>query len=209
MSGVKLTFDKGRLAAAIRNVMKATKKTEAAVVNRASKNISFRAASFTPKASASEINAGLRNDKIILKLAIIACRNKYGTGKGAWGNKQEAQAKIKEEASRIMAKRKRGIGALRAGWIPAIQQLGGNYRGARLNAGSTAAKGTATKATIENLSSVIRNTVMTRNARGTQMGAGDIALAEHALLRAVEFVTDDMEGYAIQQITKTLMQQSD
>lgn len=209
MPTLTIKADLGRFAAALKNVQMATRKTEVQIVNRAARNIAFRAASFTPKAEASAINRELSSSDLLRKLAIISLRKKLGTGKGAWGSRAEARKKLSDEMKRIKARRKAGAGALRAGWIPAIQRLGGTYRGAKLKSGGSAAAGTAIPATAQDLIATIINEVSVKNHAGRVFTADQIPLAVRALERAVAFVTEDMEGYAIQKINETLQQQSD
>lgn len=197
---VTLKADLPRFLAALRSKIKLSARGEAEVINKSLRNVAFRAASFTDKATARDVTSDLKRDNILLKLAIRYCRRKYGTGKGAWGNKKEAKAKIREAMALILKKRKRGIGALRAGWIPSIQQLGRSYRGAKVNAGGTASLGSAKKADAESLTGAITNAVQVWSANNVQFSAADVAMAVNALDRAIEFVTDDMEGYLARKV---------
>lgn len=202
MPTIKLTVDLDRFRAALRNVMTATKKTESEIVNRAARNIAFRAASFTPKAAADGISSGLKTDGLLPRLASAACNKKFGLKK--WGRKQH-----REMMKAILKRRRAGVGALRAGWIPAIQALGGSYRGAKLDAGRSAASGYAFKASANDLSALIVNNVTVVSARGKKFQADQIPLAVAALERAVNFVTEDIEGYAIKKMNETLEREGD
>jgi len=136
-------------------------------------------------------------------LAAMACNKKFGQKK--WSRVQH-----KEMMAKILKRRKSGIGALRAGWIPAIQALGGSYRGAKLRAGS-ASKGTAKKATINNLVGTIKNTVITKNYKGEEQGVGSINIAVDALGKAIRFVINDRQTYLDRKrgIVKVLKANSD
>jgi hypothetical protein len=200
-----MEVDLSKFRAALVAVKNQTKKPEADIVNRAMRDVAFRSASFTPKASASTVNSGLggKNGRVLTGLAAIACNKKYGAKK--WSRVQH-----KEMMATILKSRKAGLGALRAGWIPAIQALGGSYRGAKLRAGS-ASQGTAKKATINNLVGVIKNAVFTRNYKGEKKGAGSIGVSIDALGKAIRFVINDRQSYLDRKmgINKVLKANSD
>jgi hypothetical protein len=200
-----MAVDLSKFRAALVAVKNQTKKPEADIVNRAMRDVAFRSASFTPKATASSINSALggKTGRVLAGLAAVACNKKYGEKK--WSRVQH-----KEMMAKILNRRKSGIGALRAGWIPAIQALGGSYRWAKLRAGS-ASKGTAKKATINNLVGVIKNAVFTRNYKGEKTGVGNIAMASNALGKAIRFVVNDRQTYLDRKrgIVKVLKANSD
>jgi hypothetical protein len=200
-----MQVDLSKFRAALVAVKNQTKKPEADIVNRAMRDVAFRSASFTPKATASSVNSALggKTGRVLAGLAAVACNKKYGVKK--W-----SRVEHKEMMAKILKRRKSGIGALRAGWIPAIQALGGSYRGAKLGSGS-AAKGTAKKATINNLVGVIKNAVFTRNYKGEKTGVGNIAVASDALGKAIRFVVNDRQTYLDRKrgIAKVLKANSD
>jgi hypothetical protein len=200
-----MEVDLSKFRAALVAVKNQTKKPEADIVNRAMRDVAFRSASFTPKATASSVRAALTNQNVSLlaSLAAIACNKKFGVKK--WTRVQH-----KEMMGRVLTRRKAGLGALRAGWIPAIQALGGSYRGAKLRAGS-ASKGTAKKATINNLFGTIKNTVITKNYKGEEQGVGSINIAVDALGKAIRFVINDRQTYLDRKrgIVKVLKANSD
>jgi len=185
---INTTANLSRFRAALRAVLMETKKPEAEIVNKALKDVAFRAASFTPKANPAEIRRKLTTGGILPAIAAKACNQKFG--KRRW-NRAQHQAMMKA----LLAKKSRGAGAIRAGWIPAITALGGKYRGAKLMPGGSASRGTASRATISRLSGMIRNAVITRNARGREFGGADIAIAVNALDKAIGFVSADRESY--------------
>ncbi len=190
-----IKLDLPRLHAAIRNKLQFTKKTEAQVINKVALNIAYRAGSFVPKVTAGQVTANLRAGNLLPKLASLACNRKYG--KGGWTKQQHLEA-----MEGILKKRRRGVNAIRAGWAPAIQALGGTFRGAKLLPGSTASEGYGIRALPEYLQATLVNTVVTDVHRVNPMGAGEIPAAVRALERAVEFVTDDMEGYIADKIAE-------
>ena len=200
-----MEVDLSKFRAALVAVKNQTKKPEADIVNRAMRDVAFRSASFTPKVSASMINSDLggKNGRVLAAVAAYECNKKYGVKK--WITIQH-----KEMMRFILRRRKSGLGALRAGWIPAIQALGGTYRGAKLTAGS-ASKGTAKKATINNLVGVIKNSVFTSNYKGEKKGAGSIGVSIDALGKAVRFVINDRQAYLDRKkkITNVLKANSD
>ena len=205
--GIDMTMqvDLSKFRAALVAVKNQTKKPEADIVNRAMRDVAFRSASFTPKATASSINSALggKTGRVLAGLAAVACNKKFGVKK--WSRVEHKEMMVK-----ILKRRKSGIGALRAGWIPAIQALGGSYRGAKLASGS-ASKGTAKKATINNLVGVIKNAVFTRNNKGEKTGVGNIAVASDALGKAIRFVINDRQTYLDRKrgIVKVLKANSD
>jgi len=200
-----MEVDLSKFRAALVAVKNQTKKPEADIVNRAMRDVAFRSASFTPKATASSVNSALggKSGRVLAGLAAVACNKKFGEKK--WSRVQH-----KEMMGRVLTRRKAGLGALRAGWIPAIQALGGSYRGAKLRAGS-AAKGTAKKATINSLFGVIKNTVVTKNYKGEEQGVGSINIAVDALGKAIRFVINDRQTYLDRKrgIVKVLKANSD
>ena len=200
-----MEVDLSKFRAALVAVKNQTKKPEADIVNRAMRDVAFRSASFTPKAKAGDIRTAskLSNGTLLARVAAINCNKKYGVKK--WKRVMHL-----DMMKSIFRKRIFGIGALRAGWIPAIKALGGNYRGAKLGTGS-ASKGTAKKATISNLVGTIKNVVFTRNYKGEMMGVGSINVAVDALGKAVRFVTNDRQSYLDRKrkITNVLKANSD
>ncbi len=195
MSSIVLKADLPRFFAALRNKAKVSRKIESDGINRALKNVAFRAAQFTAKTTASQISSELKTGDLLPRLATIACNRKYG--KGGWNREQHS-----EMMKSIVKRRRSGAGALRAGWIPAIQMLGGRYRGAKVRSGTTGAEGYALKALPHKLNGLIANAVQVHNFKGQQFSAADIAIAINALERAIGFVTEDMEGYVTRKITQ-------
>ncbi len=189
------TADMSRFRRVLHLVRATTGKAEAEIVNKALKDVAYRAASFTPKTSVGTIRAALGADNLLAKLASASLKRKQG---------KFTRAEHRAEMERIGKRRTRGVNALRAGWIPAIQRLGGSFRGAKLNAMGSAAHGTAKAATINHLSGYIQNAVRTTDHVGRQMGAGEIELAVHALDQAITSVTEDRENYAKKKMREAL-----
>ena len=157
---------------------------------------------FSEYADPGLIQAQLYRDKILLKLATLRAR----------ANGKVTRAAIAREATKILKKRIAGSRAIRAGWIPSIKALGGSIRGGgKLRAGSSASKGSATKATISKLSGIIRNALVTRSAAtGHPIPVENIQKAQDALNKAIVFVASDRENYVRRKmIEKTLRKHSD
>lgn len=175
-----IKVDLSRFNASLRRMKEVSKRTGAEIVNKALKDVAFRAASFTVKSSASKIRGELKGE-LLTKLAIIALRKK-----GSF-NKND----VRDMKARILRARTSHVGALRAGWIPAIQALGGNYRGAKSISQGSAMNGTAIKATPSHISGLIRNTIRTRSAKGRTTTAAQIAELKRGLLKGIAYVTRD------------------
>lgn len=207
MGVISLTADLGDFRAALRKVKVATKKAEADIVNGALKDVAFRAASFTPKTSQARVVSQLTSDGLLPALASMSLNKRVGkntkTAK-VWGRPQHHA-----EMLRILAARRRGVNAIRAGWIPAIQSLGGSFRGVKVIPGGSAAQGTAKPATIDNLSGFIVNTVKTMSGSHIVYTADEIAVALAALEKAIVFVTKDKNDYAQRKIDAILTAHSD
>lgn len=169
-----------RFNRSLQRMKSVSKKTGAEILNKALKDVAFRAASFTPKTTFGKIRGELNND-LITKMAV-----KWLREKGAPFNKND----VKDAKARIFKARMRSIGALRAGWIPAIQKFGGNYRGAKKLQGGSASDGTAIKATPSRLKGMIRNAIVTSSNKGTTHAA-QIPALRRGLLKAIAYVTRD------------------
>lgn len=181
-----MTIDISRFQRSLREVRRVSKRSEAEIVNKALKDVAFRSASFTPKSNAAKIRGELQQNKLAIRLAVATLKKRRGKF-----NSND----VKDMAARIVKARTSHVSALRAGWIPAIQKLGGNYRGAKLSQSGTAADGTASKATIWRLSGFIRNSIVTKNSKG-RTSAGNITVLKQGLAKAIDFVTNDRETYA-------------
>jgi hypothetical protein len=196
--------------AAIANIVRETKKAEAEVVNRALKNVAFRAMSLTDYAPPARIQAQLYNKKYALKLAVIALRKKVGQPVTRKGQpviyKRTGKTKVHGPLTRkaiglkakaIIGTRRGHARAIRAGWIPAVLALGGEIRGgAKLTSGGSASKGRAFKATPSKLHGSIVNALVTKNHRGAKTDVKQIEQAQRGLQAAVQTVTSENENYA-------------
>lgn len=193
MSAPTLEVDTSRFERSLRRMMAVSKRTGAEIINKALKDVAFRAASFTPKTTFGKIRGELNND-LITKMAL-----KWLREKGVPFNKND----VKDAKARIFKARMRSIGALRAGWIPAIQKFGGNYRGAKKIEGGSASDGTAVKATPARISGLIRNAIVTSSNKGTTHAA-QIPALRRGLLKGIAYVTRDRNREAQRRMLRAL-----
>lgn len=213
-----LTFDRAKWARSIAAVKGATKRGRGDIVNRALKNVAFRAAQFTEKLTPDEIEEILLKDRLLLKITMKTLQRegeslptkRKGKLKGVKRRRKTGKitrAMISREARKIKARRRQGSGVTRAGWIPAVQKMGGSYRGAKLRAGGIASKGQGRRATDAVPVGSIENAV-TRNFTG-KGGSKGRWKAEKALGRGINHVADENIRYAKKKIRETLRRVSD
>lgn len=192
---MKVSVNLTNFTAAIREVQAVTKKTEAEIVTRAARNVAYRAAQYTPRSSAGRIRSRLRSGNLLARLASSELKREKG---------RYTQAELASRMRKIEKRRTSNVVAMRAGWAKAITDLGGSFRGARAKPSHSAARGFGKAATVGNLVSTIRNSVVTQSVRGVATGAGDIPFMSEALAQAVDFVTADMREYAKRKIIQNL-----
>lgn len=205
MGTVSLTTDLSAFRASLRKVLIATKKEEADIVNKALKDVAFRAASFTEKADPAKIEASLMHDKIALKMASKRLKEQSGE----IGGKRVTRKLIALRARQLINRRKKVIGYARAGWFPAIRAFGGTIRGSgTARVISPPAKlGSATPATASKLFGEIVNYVYDK-MKG-KASSQSRAKMEAALQKAIVFVTKDREQYAQRKLDAILNKHSD
>lgn len=168
--------------AALRAYKIATKKDMVDVLNRAARNVAFRAASFTPKGNRNRIMRDLYKDPHLrYALTSLALRK---TGVGILKSPQ-----FQKEVDRFVARRAISAGYLRSGWAKAIQDLGGTFRGAKFKGAS----GYGDKATINKLIALVVNNTQHATPAGVQ---GAELIGNEAMQKAVAFVAEDMMDYA-------------
>jgi hypothetical protein len=159
---------------ALLEYQQATLKDGAEILNRAGRNVAFRAASFTPISTAAKIRADLNKDPHLkYALTSLFLRKK---GRGILKSPQ-----FREAVRKFIARRVASRGYLRSGWAPAIEALGGSYRGRKVGKGH----GWARKASMTHLVTEISNTVPGIDEMGVE-----------ALNEAIDFVAADMLEYA-------------
>lgn len=215
--------------------VKGIKGDGADIINRALKDVAFRAMQFTTFATPTDVAADLYRNDIGVKIVAKALAKKRGKArlskqfsrgfkkgktktlkKGSWQKmvSRELKAKIKRRSGPGRAKFRR------AGWIPAVLAMGGAIRGgqdstvggggraaADLKAGGAASRGYADAATPQKLRGTIAN-VAYDSMKGKN-GARSRKDMDEALSKAVRFVARDREQYAQRKIEQTLRKNSD
>lgn len=192
---MELKLDIGDFEEAMRLWAQATQKDSVEILNRAARNVAYRAAQFTPVASAAEIKGELLKDpKMVYALTALSLK-KQGIGMLPKGEMEKAvQAFI---ARRVGSRR-----YLRAGWAQAIIDLGGTFRGSKLQRGS---ESFANPATIVDLLAEIAWIVQEANEHKAE-GAEEKVMP--ALQEALDFVAKDMIDYAQDRLAKTAAEYS-
>lgn len=179
-------IDTRQFEKAILEYQKATKKEIPEILNRAGRDVAFRAAGKTPKASQAVIRADLlRDPHLVYALTSLKLKRE---GKGILPS-----PKFSEEVNKFIALRKSSSGFLRSGWATAIEKLGGHYRGMR----TKKVHGWAKKASIVRFVTEIANTVP---------GIGKVG--EKALAEAVNSVSRDKLSWARKRLAKIAQQHS-
>lgn len=214
-----------QFTAALRAVKAATKKTEAEIVTRACRDVAFRAMQFTEKTTAAKITSDIKSKGDMLKrMAIKRLKEKGGISKAGLASAMSSATKRKrgssfvkqwkmevaEEMKRIINARKSKAAGLRAGWIPAVLDMGGKIRGTREKQNTSARKGFGKKATPTRLQAHIRNTIVGISHDGKITPAEKISVLTEALNKAIAFVASDRENYVRRKMMeRTLKQYSD
>lgn len=174
--------DTSQFIFALRAYRAATKKDCVTILNRAARNIAFRASSFTPKGAANKIRRDLMRDpRLRYALTSIALK-KRGIGKLPAPEFQKA-------VDRLVSRRTSSANYLRAGWAKAIQDLGGTFRGAKFRG----AGGFGNKAQVNKLLAEIVNTTVHQAAASVR---GAELIGSKALQKAVSFVAEDMISFS-------------
>lgn len=179
-----IMLDTRRLKSALLDVLRDAKKIEADVVNKAAKDIAFRAMGQTGFASPGQIEGELLTDKLAIRIVASRLRKK--------GNFTKAQ--LASGVRKLINARKRGSRFRRVGWIPAIKALGGSPRGERVRSGGMASRGYAKPATVSDLTALIAN--VSYDAMTGPNAARSQAQMINALKAAVAIVAKDREEYA-------------
>lgn len=184
-----LKIDTSKFIFALRAYKAATKKDGAEVLNRAARNVAFRASSATKKGSAARIRASLNRDPH-LRYALTALALKK-RGVGALKSPEFAR-----EVERFVSHRAASANYLRAAWAKAIEDLGGSFRGEKFRG----AGGFANKATVRQL--VTEIVAITAQPNGSKAASAE-RVGMVALQKALVFVADDMLQYARDLMGKT------
>ena len=172
--------DTRELSKALRQYEAATKKEIPEILNRAARNIAYRAASYTPVAKPSRIRRDLERDPHLAFALTSIQLKKRGIG---ILEKPDFALAVK----RFISHREAGSGFIRSGWAESIIALGGSFRGKRIGRGH----GWAKKANLMRYIAEIANTV-----------PGVDKIGKKALQEAVDFVSADMINYAQKKLQK-------
>lgn len=174
--------DVSQFLLALRAYKAATKKDCADVLNRAARNVAFRAAGATPKGSAGRIRASLMRDPRLRYALTSLALKKRGIGRLPSPQFQRA-------VDAFISRRASSANYLRAGWAKAIQDMGGSFRGAKFRG----AGGFANKAVVTKLIAELVNTTIHENAASLR---GAELIGSQALQKAISFVAADMIQYS-------------
>lgn len=179
--GVKVNLNK--FVFALRAKKAACQHTMPEILNKALLNVGYRAASFSPKATAAQIRTGLMRDPHLRYALTSIALKKRGVG-------ILKSPAFRKEVERFVSRRASSAGYLRSAYAKAIEQLGGTFRGAKMRGTSA---GFANKAHVGRLIAEMVAILEQPDARHAQ-GAERIGL--EAIQKAINFVADDMLDYA-------------
>lgn len=186
----------------------ATKKDLPYILNRALRNVGFKAAEFTPKKDPGQIEAELREDKIGLKMVTKKLRGRIGstyqTRKGRTKTiKKVTRKQISLRTRQLISRRKKRVGFLRAGWVAALQHVGlarSIGKDKTLKDGKSQigrGKLATTSSAVASLSNLVYGRLdgKARAQFATQM--------RQALAKAMDVVSKDMTIYATEKLFNT------
>lgn len=194
--------------AAIALYKEATKKDMSDVLNRALRNVGYKAAEFTPKKEKDQIEIELWTDKIGLKFITKKLRARIGqtfqTKKGKNRTVRRVTRKQIAKATREFIKRRmKRTGFLRAGWVAALVNAGLKVSGlwGAIIKDSKSTLGSGKQATPKKLTARLGNGVWGRlNGKSAAVIRG---VMQGALRRAMSYVAKDMTDYAKDRMAKT------
>lgn len=182
------TLDTSSLESAFLAYEKATDKDLPEILNRAGKNIAYRAAQFTDFATALDIHNDLfRDENLIYALTSIRLKKQNRGILPAPEFEKEVQKTL---AARIGSSR-----YLRAAWAEAVEKFGGQFRGKRLHGASA----TVLKATVASLLTEL--TALLNEPDAKAQSAEDKMFP--ALQEAVDFVAEDMMNFATEKLQQS------
>jgi hypothetical protein len=181
---MKLDLDVGQFQRALKEYGDATGKDGAEILNRAGRNVAYRASQKTKVANASKIRRELMADPHLrYALTSIALRKARG-GKHILQSPDFARA-----VERLVSRRVSSSRYLRAAWANAIEKMGGTFRGRKFKG----ADGSASPATIRKLiTELVAQTLQPdqKHARSAE----DEGIKP--LQDAIDFVAKDMIDFA-------------
>lgn len=188
------TLDTRQFQRALQEYADATKKDEADILNKAGKDVVYRAAQFTPKAKGPQIKAFLlANPKLLYALTARMLKKK---GIGALKSPQ-----FQEATQQLIRKRASSARYLTAAWARAAEAFGATFRGAKFKG----ATGYGIKATPANLLATI--VAIVDEPDDTHARSAE-AVEIVALQEALDFKARDMIEYAQRKLAKTAAKHS-
>lgn len=189
---MSLSLNTSQFEQALRQYESATGKDMADVLNRAARNVAYRAAQNTPVASRAEIKSQLfRDEKLRYALTSIRLKKR---GSGILKSPQ-----FEREVEKMVAQRMGSSRYLRAMWKPAIEKFGGTYRGAAPKHGN---EGYGIPA-VDGLANIFAEIAAIINQPDSKHAAGAERVGMKALQAAIDFVAEDMLAYAQDRMEKT------
>ena len=174
-----LTLDTRDFERALLNYASATDKDMADVLNRAGRNIAFRAAQFTTPAQPARIRADILAHEGLLEALTSRRLKKKGV----------RAENFKTEMKKTLAIRMSSARYLRAAWAEAIAKFGGAFKGKKMRGASALVK----KANAVSLLAEI--TALVNEPTSAKADSAEAKMMP-ALQEAVDFVGADMLEYA-------------
>ena len=188
---MSITFDQSTFNAGLRRKLALTKKTEAEVLNHASRNVCLRAIQFTPAADKDAIQAQLASNGLVFKLLQSpAFQDRLPRKLAGKAFAKRSRAELIADAKTLIALRKRSIKNIAAGWIKAAQAFGGGKNRKVSDKGNTG-KGYGKRAKENAL-----------EASGVNAANGAPKIGAKPLQEALNFVGKDMLTYMPKKIVK-------
>jgi len=175
-----LTLDTRDFERALLNYASATDKDMAEVLNRAGRNIAYRAAQFTKPAQPGQIRSDILAQEGLLEALTSLRLKKKGVARGA---------DFAAEMKKTLAIRIGSARYLRAAWAEAIAKFGGAFKGKKMRGASALVK----KANAVSLLTEI--TALVNQPTNAKADSAESKMMP-ALQEAVDFVAADMLDYA-------------
>lgn len=180
---MKMDLDVRQFHRALKEYGEATGKDGAEVLNRAGRNVAYRAAQFTPIAPVARIKRAIMADPHLrYALTSIALKKR---GVGVLKSPQFAK-----EVEALVGRRLASSRYLRSAWRAAVEKMGGTFRGSKKFKG---AGGGATPATLHSLLTELVAQVSEPDSKRAR-SAEDVLIKP--LQEALDFVAKDMENFA-------------
>jgi hypothetical protein len=184
-----LKLDTSDFESALNSYQEATGKDAKDILNKAALNFAYRAAQFTVMETAAQIQSDLLKDPKILYALVSLSLKKRGIG-------TLAPAEFQKEVQAFIQRRKGSARYLRVGWAQAIIDLGGSFRGSRLERGSHSFANPAVADLLATVAWIVDET----NEHKAETAEDKVW---PVLQEALDFVANDMETFAQDKLAKT------